>query len=95
MRLPTCTSVAMLIALASAADDGVAITPPMGWRDWNEYGGDINQEIMISTMIAMAAPFPGTNISLKSLGFKDVGLVRPIIIIPCTSSYVTAPLAAG
>lgn len=25
-------------------------------------------------MIAMAAPFPGTNVSLKSLGFKDVGL---------------------
>jgi hypothetical protein len=68
-----------LIPLALGADDGVAITPPLGWRDWNAYGGNINQEIMVSTMIAMAAPFPGTNISLKSLGFKDVGLVRPTV----------------
>ena len=45
-----------------------------GWRDWNEYGGDITQEIMLSTMYAIAAPFPGTNISLASLGYRDVGL---------------------
>ncbi len=46
----------------------------MGWRDWNQYGGDISQDIMLSTMYAVAAPFPGTNISLASLGYIDVGL---------------------
>ena len=29
---------------------------------------------MLSTMYAIAAPFPGTNTSLASLGYKDVGL---------------------
>ena len=57
-----------------AANDGVGIKPLLGWRDWNEYGGSITQDIMLSTMYAIAAPFPGTNISLKSLGFLDVGV---------------------
>jgi hypothetical protein len=29
---------------------------------------------MLATMRAIAAPFPGTNTSLASLGFRDVGL---------------------
>ena len=29
---------------------------------------------MLSTMYAIAAPFPGTNVSLASLGYTDVGL---------------------
>ena len=70
----TVTALAFFVALAYCADDGVGVTPLMGWRDWNQYGGDINQDIMISTMVAMAAPFPGTNTSLASLGYRDVGL---------------------
>ena len=46
----------------------------MGWRSWNTFGGSITQEIMESTMRAFAAPFPGTNASLASFGYKDVGL---------------------
>ena len=71
LRLVVLASVA---ALASCADDGVGVAPLMGWRDWNQYGGDITQDIMISTMLAVAAHFPGTNVSLASLGFRDVGL---------------------
>ena len=65
---------ASFVAVASCADDGVGVTPLQGWRDWNEYGGGITQDIMLSTMAAVAAPFPGTNVSLASLGFRDVGL---------------------
>ena len=67
---------AFLAALgaAFAADDGIGLKPLLGWRDWNQYGGDITQDIMLATMRAVAAPFPGTNTSLKSLGFTDVGL---------------------
>ena len=65
---------AIAISLASCADDGAGVTPLMGWRDWNQYGGDISQDIMLSTMYAVAASFPGTNISLASLGYIDVGL---------------------
>jgi alpha-galactosidase len=65
---------ALLVARAECAEDGVGVLPLMGWRDWNQYGGDISQDIMISTMNAMVAPFPGTNVSLASVGFRDVGL---------------------
>ena len=78
MHVASVTFVSLLagvfLGAASAADDGVGVKPLMGWRDWNQYGGDINQEIMLSTMYAVAAPFAGTNVSLKSLGFLDVGL---------------------
>lgn len=65
---------ALLCTAVEAAEDGVGQKSLMGWRDWNQYGGDITQDIMISTMVAVATPFPGTNISLKSLGYTDVGL---------------------
>ena len=65
---------ASLAALSHCADDGIALTPLMGWRDWNQFGGAISQDIMLSTMRAIAAPFPGTNTSLASFGYTDVGL---------------------
>jgi alpha-galactosidase len=65
---------ASFAALALAANDGIGVSPLLGWRDWNQYGGGITQDIMLSTMYAIAAPFPGTNTSLASLGFRDVGL---------------------
>src|SRR5690242_3836058 len=40
---------------ASARDDGVARTPPMGWNSWNHYGCDINEKLVKNTADAMAA----------------------------------------
>ena len=37
---------------AKAAIDGLAMTPPMGWRNWNFFQGNITQEIMIRNMEA-------------------------------------------
>jgi hypothetical protein len=34
----------------------------------------VSQEIMLSTMYAVAASYPSANASLASLGFRDVGL---------------------
>jgi len=31
---------------ATALDNGLALTPPMGWRSWNAYGPHINQDLM-------------------------------------------------
>lgn len=66
--------VAALVGAAFAADDGAGVKPLMGWRSWNFWEGQINQTIMLATMQATAATFPGTNTSLKSLGFTDVGV---------------------
>lgn len=34
---------------------GVDCAPPMGWRSWNTYGGDVTQALMEAVMDAMAA----------------------------------------
>lgn len=30
-----------------ASDNGLAITPPMGWNSWNKYGGNINADLIM------------------------------------------------
>ena len=64
--------IAALIACSNAADDGLALTPPQGWRDWNEDQCGINQQIMMATMDLIADASRG--VSLAALGYKDVGL---------------------
>lgn len=32
-----------LAGLAAAYDNGLALTPQMGWNTWNKYGCDINE----------------------------------------------------
>ena len=58
-------------------NDGLALTPPMGWRTWNAYGCDVNQTVLEQTMDLMTQLHSfGTekNTSLYSLGYQDVGL---------------------
>ncbi|CAK0844584.1 unnamed protein product [Prorocentrum cordatum] len=35
------------------ADNGLGITPPMGWRSWNSYGRRVNQSLMEGIMDGM------------------------------------------
>jgi len=62
---------------ATAIDNGLARTPPMGWRSWNCYGGDVNQTKMESVMDRMAERVrmvDGKLTSLKDLGYVNCGL---------------------
>jgi alpha-galactosidase len=67
-----------LVALAAGAgvalanDNGLARTPPLGWRSWNLYGANVNQSLIESIMDGMAVSRNG--VSLKSLGYITVGL---------------------
>ena len=61
-----------LLGCTNAAEDGLALSPPMGWRDWNQYQCKINQQIMMATMDSLVDTSRG--VSLAALGFKDVGL---------------------
>jgi len=54
------------------ADDGVAVRPPQGWRDWNQYQGSISQQIMETSADAVASTSRG--VSLLSLGYSDIGV---------------------
>ena len=47
---PSVVVVMLSLATVQAAVDGLARTPPMGWRNWNFFQGNITQDIMIGNM---------------------------------------------
>lgn len=67
----------LLCGGALALEDGLARTPPMGWRSWNTFGGDVDQELMediMDLMVARDREVDGEPTSLCDLGYCDVGL---------------------
>jgi hypothetical protein len=72
------TALLSLAATADASDNGRARTPPMGWRDWNQYGCDAADQRMMETtfraMVDTSRAVNGTRMSLRQLGYSDVGL---------------------
>lgn len=62
---------------ALGAQDGLARTPPMGWRSWNEYGKEILESDMRDTAAAVAAKrdvSTGLPISLWNRALDYVGM---------------------
>eukprot|EP00602_Paraphysomonas_sp_CaronLab_P000574 CAMPEP_0185023338 /NCGR_PEP_ID=MMETSP1103-20130426/6019_1 /TAXON_ID=36769 /ORGANISM="Paraphysomonas bandaiensis, Strain Caron Lab Isolate" /LENGTH=434 /DNA_ID=CAMNT_0027555893 /DNA_START=39 /DNA_END=1343 /DNA_ORIENTATION=+ len=58
-------------------DNGKGITPPMGWRSWNLFGADVNQDLISKQMDGMVSrkrTVNGVPTSLLDLGYSDVGL---------------------
>lgn len=39
----------LLIVAVQSLDNGLGITPPMGWNSWNHYGCNINESIVKET----------------------------------------------
>ena len=39
-----------LIYLVTSLDNGVGLTPPMGWNSWNKFGCSINEKLIMSTI---------------------------------------------
>eukprot|EP00041_Stephanoeca_diplocostata_P015730 m.301214 g.301214 ORF g.301214 m.301214 type:complete len:548 (+) comp20137_c0_seq3:73-1716(+) len=63
--------------LVTAIDNGLGLLPPMGWRSWNCYHGDITQDLMELTMDKMAErtrTVDGKATSLLDLGYANCGL---------------------
>jgi alpha-galactosidase len=57
--------------------NGLARTPPMGWRSWNAFGATTNQvdmEAMVELIASPDAFAQPAGESLASLGYSDVGL---------------------
>jgi alpha-galactosidase len=62
-----------------ANDNGLALTPPLGWRSWNLYGSHVSQDLIAGIMNGVVKPFAPTHesdgdVSLCDLGYCDVGL---------------------
>eukprot|EP00322_Chrysochromulina_rotalis_P014404 CAMPEP_0115844618 /NCGR_PEP_ID=MMETSP0287-20121206/8921_1 /TAXON_ID=412157 /ORGANISM="Chrysochromulina rotalis, Strain UIO044" /LENGTH=438 /DNA_ID=CAMNT_0003298349 /DNA_START=63 /DNA_END=1379 /DNA_ORIENTATION=+ len=71
----------MLVLLLTTLSDtnGLAKLPPLGWRSWNLYGGNVNQKKIEGIMDSMVRRDPrytvdGNPTSLCDLGYCDVGL---------------------
>ena len=60
-----------------AIDNGLGLLPPMGWRSWNCYHGDVTQDLLEGVMDAMvnkSRTVDGKPTSLLDLGYVNCGL---------------------
>lgn len=65
---------AVLVWRAIAIDNGLGLRPPMGWRSWNQFGCDVNQELIVQHYEQLAKKGPGGGPSLAELGYQDAGV---------------------
>lgn len=67
----------LLVPAAMADNNGLALTPPLGWRSFNAFWGIISQDRMETIMDAMVdrnRTVAGASTSLLDLGYSHVGL---------------------
>ena len=73
-------TVVVIVFFASSTygnDNGLSKTPPLGWRSWNLYGGNVNQSLIQNIMDGVtkrSRSVDGKPTSLCDLGYCDVGL---------------------
>lgn len=67
----------LLVAPVAGIDNGLALTPPMGWRSWMLFKSYPNQHEfgkIFAGMVSRNRSVDGTPTSLLDLGYSDVGL---------------------
>ena len=64
--------IALLLHATLAAENGEARLPPMGWRSWNTFYADINDQKIRAQVDALVKERNGT--SLRSLGYASIGI---------------------
>lgn len=63
--------------LVGAIDNGLGITPPMGWRSWNCYHKNITQpriQMVIDAIVDRSRKVDGKSMSYYDLGYTEVGV---------------------
>ncbi len=53
---------------AHALDNGLALTPPMGWNDWNSFGCDVSAQLVEQTADVMVGS------GMKAAGYRYVNI---------------------
>ena len=67
----------MLLAPASALDNGMGMTPPRGWRSWDAFENSVNQTLQqnqVDAMVDRSRTVDGKITSLLELGYNRIGL---------------------
>ncbi|EJC99288.1 alpha-galactosidase/alpha-n-acetylgalactosaminidase [Fomitiporia mediterranea MF3/22] len=59
-------ALAVLCSLTRATDNGLAVTPQMGWNTWNAFGCSTSEDLLLSTGKLIAG------LGLRDLGYKYV-----------------------
>ena len=83
---------ALFAGNADAGNNGMAMTPPLTWRSWNQFGWYITEEVLLSAaegLVDTSRPIKGmpAGSSLKDLGFNEVGMDEGWAACPpCTGS---------
>ena len=57
--------------------NGKGLTPPMGWRSWNLFGANVNQDLIqqqMNGLVSRSRLVDGVPTSLLDLGYSDIGL---------------------
>lgn len=75
-RLPHLAS-CVLLYVASAIDNGIGVTPPRGWRSWNQFDTNIRQNLIEAQYAALASRsrhVDGVPTSLLDLGYSSAGI---------------------
>jgi alpha-galactosidase len=92
----------LVLALATgtreceAGNNGMALTPPMTWRSWNQLGWYINESVLLTAAAGLTDTLrpirgmpPGT--SLKDLGYSEVGMDEGWAVCPACQGGPGAP----
>ena len=69
--------ISMFTSLSLGIDNGLGLTPPLGWRSYNAFGGRPTQAIMEKAMEMMVdrnRTVAGKPTSLLDLGYNHIGL---------------------
>jgi alpha-galactosidase len=69
LALPVVPVIALAAApSALALGNGLALTPPMGWNDWNAYGCNVSEQLVEQTALAMH------NDGMQAAGYQYVNI---------------------
>ncbi len=64
-------------SFSNAINNGLGITPPRGWRSWNQFGTNINQDLVedqYAAMVHRGRQVDGVPTSLLDLGYRTAGI---------------------
>lgn len=75
----------LLIAVASAWDNGVALTPPMGFANWNVFGCDYDDALFRE----MSDTFVSTGLAAK--GYECVMHAMVQVAAACAHGVISRP----
>ena len=69
--------IGVFFSIGESLNNGLARTPPLGWRSWNCYWFDVNQTIMkevVDALLDKSRTVNGVATSLAEIGYSDAGI---------------------